>query len=680
MPPATSPRPPAPRDATRVVVEAVRPEVDGGRFAAKGSVGEPVVVQADVFCEGHDMAAGALWVRAPGDSPTVEHLMERGVNDRFSGRFVPDRVGRWAFTVVGWVDRYGTWCHDMHRRLEAEQDVAVDLEIGARLVDTAAERAKDGESELLVTAAAALRSGRGVLGVLDDPEVDAAMRRWADREPLVRHGRTLEVVVERERARHGSWYEFFPRSTSPDPDRHGTLADAAAHLPYVASMGFDVVYLPPVHPIGRSFRKGRNNSVEAAPDDTGSPWGIGAEEGGHTSVHPDLGTLDDFDAFVAAARGHGMEVALDIAFQCAPDHPWVSEHPQWFRRRPDGSVQYAENPPKKYQDIYPIDFETDDWESLWDALADVVRFWIGHGVTIFRVDNPHTKPFRFWEWLIATIRDETPEAIFLSEAFTRPKVMYQLAKVGFSQSYTYFAWRQSAWELREYFTELTTPPVVDFFRPNAWPNTPDILTEQLQYGGRPVFVQRLVLAATLSANYGIYGPAFELVEQRAVARGSEEYLDSEKYQQRHWDLDAEHSLRPLLGRINEIRRAHPALCQDRTLHFHDADGDDLLCYSKVDPSSDDVVLVVVNTHEHEPRSGFVHLDLAALGLDPGDGTAHEVAFEVQDLLGGATYRWVGHDNYVELDPASLPAHIFTVRPLASSGEVPPPDDAAEASA
>jgi starch synthase (maltosyl-transferring) len=646
-----------------VVVEAVRPEVDAGRFPAKGSVGAAVTIEADVFCDGHDLAAAAVWIRAPGESPTVEHPMEHDVNDRFIGEFVPDRVGRWAFTVVGWVDRYATWCHDMRRRLEAEQDVTVDLEIGAQLIDAAASRASDVEATTLTAAAAALRSGRGVLGVLDDVATDAAMRRWAVREPLVRYSRTLEVVVERERARHGAWYEFFPRSTSPDPDRHGTLVDAAAHLPYVASMGFDVVYLPPVHPIGRSFRKGANNSVEAAPGDTGSPWGIGADEGGHTAVHPDLGTIDDFDAFVVAATDLGMEVALDIAFQCAPDHPWVTQHPEWFRHRPDGTIQYAENPPKKYQDIYPIDFETEDWETLWEALADVVRFWIGHGVSIFRVDNPHTKPFRFWEWLIATIRDEHPDVIFLSEAFTRPKVMYQLAKAGFSQSYTYFAWRQEAWELREYFTELTAPPVVDFFRPNAWPNTPDILTEQLQYGGRPVFVQRLVLAATLSANYGIYGPAFELVEQRAVARGSEEYLDSEKYQQRHWDLAAEQSLRPLITRVNEIRRAHPALRQDATLRFHDADGDDLLCFSKTDAASGDVVLVVVNTHEHEPRSGMVHLDLDALGLDPDDGTAHEVAFEVHDQLGGATYRWQGHDNYVELDPASLPAHVFSVRAL-----------------
>jgi starch synthase (maltosyl-transferring) len=642
-------------------VEAVRPELDAGRFPAKGSVGAAVEVAADVFCDGHDIVAGALWVRAPGDSPTVEYPLEAMGNDRMCGSFVPDQVGRWAFTVVGWVDRFATWRHDMLRRLEAEQDVEVDLEIGARLIDAAVERAEPSAATTLADAAAALRSGRGVLGVLHDDDVRIALRRWSDREPVVRYARTLEVVVERERARHGAWYEFFPRSSSDDPEVHGTLVDAASRLPYVAAMGFEVVYLPPIHPIGLAFRKGRNNHVEAAPDDTGSPWAIGAAEGGHAAVHPELGTVDDFDAFVAAARRLDLEVALDIAFQCAPDHPWVSEHPEWFQHRPDGSIQYAENPPKKYQDIYPLDFESEAWEELWDALADVVRYWIDHGVSIFRVDNPHTKPFRFWEWLIATIRDEHPDAIFLSEAFTRPKVMYQLAKAGFSQSYTYFAWRQEAWELREYFTELTTPPVVDFFRPNAWPNTPDILTEQLQYGGRPVFVQRFVLAATLSANYGIYGPAFELVEQRAAARGSEEYLDSEKYQQRHWDLDAPHSLRNLIARVNQIRHDHPALQQNRTLRFHDADGDDLLCYSKTDPQSGDMVLVVVNTHEHEPRSGLVHLDLDVLGLDPGDGTAHEVRFEVEDLLGGAAYTWQGHDNYVELDPATLPAHIFAVR-------------------
>ena len=641
-----------PRDPTRVVIEGVRPETDAGRFPAKRTLGEALVVEADVFCDGHDQVAAAVWVRSPGGAPTVEIAMRPLVNDRFAAEIVPDALGRWAFTVVGWLDRFATWRHGTQRKVEAGQDVEVELQIGAALVRAAADRASGADAALLADAATSFEQG-SVEG-LEADALEAAMRRWADREPLVRYARTLEVVVERERAGHGAWYEMFPRSTSPDPARHGTFADAAARLPYVASMGFDVVYLPPIHPIGREFRKGPNNAVTSSPGDLGSPWGIGAEEGGHTAIHPELGSFSDFAAFVDRARELDLEVALDLAFQCAPDHPWVTQHPQWFRHRPDGTIQYAENPPKKYQDIYPIDFETDDREALWDALADVVRFWIDRGITIFRVDNPHTKPFRFWEWLIATVQADHPDTIFLSEAFTRPKVMHHLAKAGFSQSYTYFTWRQSASELEEYFTELTTPPVVDFFRPNAWPNTPDILTEQLQHGGRPVFVQRLVLAATLAASYGIYGPAFELCEDRAVAPGNEEYLDSEKYQQRTWDLDAPHSLRDLIARVNAIRRDHPALLQNRTLRFHASDNEHILCYSKTRPDGSDPIVVVVNVDPHHRQSGLVHLDLDGLGLD------RDLRYEVHDLLGGTRYSWHGSSNYVELDPHVLPAHVFAV--------------------
>jgi starch synthase (maltosyl-transferring) len=646
------PAPVVPRDPTRVVVEAVTPQVDGGRFAAKRTLGEALAVEADVFADGHDLVAAALWVRGPGAGATVEIPMEPLGNDRFAAAVTPDRLGRWAYTVVGWVDRFETWRQGTLRKIEADQDVSVELKIGFGLVVAAAERAANTDKDVLTGAASRLDSGSA--GPLEEPLVREAMRRWASREPIVRHARTLEVVVERPRAGHGAWYEFFPRSASTNPDRHGTLRDAADRLPYVASMGFDVVYLPPVHPIGVMFRKGKNNTVEATPDDTGSPWGIGSAEGGHTAIHPQLGGFDDFAAFVQRAESLGLEVALDLAYQCAPDHPWVTEHPEWFRHRPDGTIQYAENPPKRYQDIYPIDFETEAWEALWDGLADVVRFWIDNGVRIFRVDNPHTKPFRFWEWLITTIHAEHPDVVFLSEAFTRPKVMYQLAKLGFSQSYTYFAWRQAAWELREYFTELTTRPVVDFFRPNAWPNTPDILTEQLQEGGRPVFIQRLVLAATLAANYGIYGPPFELVEHEAVRPGSEEYLDSEKYQQRHWDLDAPHSLRDLITRVNQIRHDHPALLHDRWLRFHDTDNEQMLCYSKVAPDGTDPVLVVINVDPRQRQSGFVELDLAELGV------TDDTPYEVHDLLGGARYTWAGSRNYVELDPQSLPAHIFVI--------------------
>jgi starch synthase (maltosyl-transferring) len=420
-------------------------------------------------------------------------------------------------------------------------------------------------------------------------------------------------------------------------------------------MGFDVLYLPPIHPIGRSFRKGRNNATQATPEDVGSPWAIGASEGGHCSVHPQLGTLDDFRALVRRAGEAGIEIALDLAFQCAPDHPWVKEHPEWFRRRPDGTVQYAENPPKKYQDVYPIDFETPAWRELWAALLGVVQFWADQGVRIFRVDNPHTKPFRFWEWLLAEARRTRPDLLFLAEAFTRPGVMYQLAKLGFSQSYTYFTWRNTKQELTQYLTELTRPPVRDFFRPNFWPNTPDILPEPLQYGGRATFQARLVLAATLAASYGIYGPAYEQMEAQAIRAGGEEYLDSEKYQLRTWDLERAGSLRDFVARVNRIRRDNPALHSNDSLAFHPVDDEQLIAYSKATEDRGDVVLVVVNLDPHHVHAGWVQLPLELLGI------TSEEPYQVHDLLGGGRYLWQGPRNYVELDPRAAPAQIFRIR-------------------
>jgi starch synthase (maltosyl-transferring) len=420
-------------------------------------------------------------------------------------------------------------------------------------------------------------------------------------------------------------------------------------------MGFDVLYLPPIHPIGRVRRKGRNNALNAAPDDVGSPWAIGASEGGHTAVHPQLGTLDDFRRLRARASSLGLELALDIAFQCAPDHPYVEEHPEWFRRRPDGSVQYAENPPKKYQDIYPFHFESEDWAALWDELSAVLAFWIGEGVSIFRVDNPHTKPFPFWEWAIAKVKGDHPEVIFLSEAFTRAKVMHRLAKLGFTQSYTYFTWRNTKDELTDYFTELTQGPGRDYFRSNCWPNTPDILPESLQLGGRPAFMARLVLAATLCGNYGVYGPAFELLERAPREPGAEEYLDSEKYQLRRWDLDRSDSLAPFIGRVNAARRDNRALQRDGGLTFFPTDNDALVCYARVDAERTNVILVVVNLDPNYPQSGWLSLDLDTLGVDP----AHP--FQVHDLLTDARFLWSGARNFVLLDPQRAPAHVFRVR-------------------
>ena len=477
------------------------------------------------------------------------------------------------------------------------------------------------------------------------------------RQFITTYRQELTIVVDRERARFGAWYELFPRSTAPVPGQHGTFRDVEARLPYVASMGFDVLYLPPIHPIGTAFRKGRNNTTTPAPDDPGSPWAIGSAEGGHKSIHPQLGTLDDFRHLVSAAAAHGLEIAMDIAFQCSPDHPYVKEHPQWFRQRPDGTVQYAENPPKKYQDIFPFNFESDDWQALWEELASVIEFWIGEGVHVSRVDNPHTKPFGFWQWLIDEVRRRHPDVLFLAEAFTRPKVMQRLAKVGFNQSYTYFAWRNTKWELEHYIRELTQTEVAEYMRPNFWPNTPDILPQYLQYGGRAAFIIRLVLAATLSSSYGIYGPAFELGDDRAAGNGKEEYLDSEKYEYRPRDWAAAEesgrTLTPYLARLNEIRRAHPALHRLRNLTFHPTTNDKLLAFSKRE--GDDVVLVVCTLDPHGAREGVVELDMPALGLHWTDN------FAARDLVSGHTWVW-GQFPYVRLDPHQHVAHIVHVRP------------------
>ena len=645
----------------RVVIEGVEPEVDGGRFPIKRVVGERVTVEADVFADGHDSVCCVLLWRPEGDETWREAPMKALGNDRWRGELTVSALGRYRYSILGWVDHFRTWRRDLKKRVEAGQDVAVDLAIGAGYIEQAGKRAqaagRRADARVLAGLARDLARGgddAGPLRLALDAELEELMDRHADRRFATRYGRELQVVVDRPRARFSTWYEMFPRSTRSDGE-HGTFDDCAARLPYVAAMGFDVAYLPPVHPIGTTHRKGKNNAVRAEPDDVGSPWAIGGPEGGHKAVHPALGDLAGFRRLVAAARDLGMEIALDLAFQCSPDHPYVREHPEWFRHRPDGTIQYAENPPKKYEDIYPFDFESEDRAGLWAELKSVVDHWLGLGVRIFRVDNPHTKPLPFWEWLIGEVQREHPETIFLAEAFTRPKVMYRLAKLGFTQSYTYFAWRNAAWELKEYFTELTTPPLVEFFRPNVWPNTPDILTERLQYGGRPAFAQRLVLAATLAASYGIYGPAFELAEHVAREPGSEEYLDSEKYQLRRWDLDRPDSLAELIARINRIRRENPALQGDRGLRFHATDNEQLLCYSKASEEGENVILVVVSLDPHHLQAGWVELDLPELGLAAGEG------FQVHDLLSGARYLWQGARNYVQLDPASAPAHVFHVR-------------------
>ena len=641
----------------RAVIERITPSVDNGRFAAKRIVGDAVVVEADCFTDGHDSLACVLLWRREGEAAWHETPMAPLGNDRWSASFVAQSVGRYQYTVTAWVDHFLSWRHDFARRVDGE-DLRVAALVGAGLIEEAAQRADGEDRTRLSSWAARLRAvlDPQVLKTLGlDEEFAAVAKRYPDRRFATTYPVEHPLVVDRARARFSSWYEMFPRSAAAEPGRHGTLRDCEARLPGIAKMGFDVLYLPPIHPIGRVNRKGANNALAAGPADPGSPWAIGAAEGGHKALHPELGTMDDFRRLVASAKTHGMEIALDIAFQCAPDHPYVKAHPQWFRWRPDGTVQYAENPPKKYQDIYPFEFESDDWRGLWQELADVFRFWAGEGVRIFRVDNPHTKPFPFWEWALAELKREYPEALFLAEAFTRPRVMHRLAKLGFTQSYTYFTWRNAKHELIEYFTELTQGPGREYFRPNIWPNTPDILTEYLQFGGRPAFVVRLVLAATLGANYGIYGPAYELLEAEPRDPGSEEYLNSEKYQIRQWDLGAPHSLSDLIARVNSARRDNPALQSDASLRFLPVDNDSLLCYAKSDAEQENLVVTVVNLDPHHVQSGWVELDLAALGID-----AH-MPYQMHDLLSGARFLWSGPRNFVQLDPQRAPAHVFALR-------------------
>lgn len=638
----------------RVVIESVSPCVDGGRFAVKRVVGESVRVEADIFCDGHDAISAVARHRRVGEEAWQEVRMVPLVNDRWAGEFVVEAEGAHEFEIEAWVDHFASWRRDLRRRADAKQDLTPEYTVGARLISRVIERAGDAQPELR-SLEAALREATGSrrLQAALDERLALLMFQGDARRFATRTLAPMPVWVDRERARFSAWYELFPRSCAVNDRTHGTLRDVIAQLDHVAAMGFDVLYLPPIHPIGRTFRKGKNNSLRAGEQDVGSPWAIGGPEGGHDSIHPALGTEADFLALVAAAHERGIEIALDLALQCSPDHPYVTQHPEWFKHRPDGSIQYAENPPKKYQDIYPFDFECDAWRELWDEVLRVVLLWVARGVRIFRVDNPHTKPFPLWEWLIGEVKRRDPGVLFLAEAFTRPSVMHRLGKLGFTQSYTYFAWRNGPEELREYFTGLASPPTADYFRPNAWPNTPDILPEYLQHGGRSAFIVRAVLAATLCASWGIYGPAYELMEHAPIKPGSEEYLDSEKYQLRDWPTGRPDSLGPLIAMLNRARRENPALQQDRTLTFHPCDNPAIVCFSK--RAGDNAIVVVANTNPHETHWGRVRLDLGSLGLD-ADG-----AYQMHDLLTGLRCRWQGSEGVVGLNPATCPAHLFRVR-------------------
>lgn len=643
----------------RVIIKNVKPEIDSGKFPIKRVVGEKVVVEADIFTDGHDALSCLLLYRKEGDADWTETAMSSLGHDRWRGEFTVTELISYRYSLQAWIDKFKSWSNGLSKKVEGGQDVSVDLLIGADLIQEAGERAAGSDAKKLQHLAATLRSKeepvKKRIKLALDEETEVLAARYPDRNLATDYERKLQVVVDRQRAGFSTWYEIFPRSCSAEPGKHATFKDCEARLSYVAGMGFDVLYLPPIHPIGESHRKGKNNSPAAGPDDPGSPWAIGAQQGGHKDIHPELGTLEDFKNLIEAAREFSLEIAIDIAFQCSPDHPYVGEHPEWFLWRPDKTVQYAENPPKKYEDIYPFDFENDRWQELWAELKDVLFFWLDQGVRIFRVDNPHTKPFSFWDWVIAEVKKEYPEVIFLSEAFTRPKVMYELAKLGFTQSYTYFAWRNTKWELTQYFTELYQSDVREYFRASLWPNTPDILTEYLQMGGRPAFMARLVLAATLGANYGIYGPAFELCENQPREFGSEEYLDSEKYEIKHWDINRPDSLKDFIARVNRIRRQNPALQSDWNLNFHQVDNEKLIAYSKNTDDLSNIVLVVVNLDPHHTHTGWLELDLGALGILP------QQSYQVHDLLGDARFLWYGARNFVELNPQVVPAHIFRLR-------------------
>lgn len=638
-----------------IVIEHIWPELDGGQHPVKRELGDLVTVYADIFKDGHDVLSAAVLVRQPGETSWREIPMQPVGNDRWSGSFVLEKIGTCWFTIEAWVEVFDSWRRDALRKRDAGQDISSDLLEGRALFLAALPRAQDADKARLQTLASEIAGGdaAALAAVLLGDEAAHLMQRCPDRSAASRAPREWPIICDRVRARLGAWYEMFPRSQGTDPTRSATFRECEARLPEIQRMGFDVVYLPPIHPIGHTKRKGPNNSLVAGPDDPGSPYAIGSEAGGHDAVEPSLGTLEDFDHFVHAVHEHGMEVALDFAINCSPDHPYVKQHPEWFFHRLDGTIKYAENPPKRYEDIYPLNFYCEQRAELWEEMRRVLVFWIQRGVRIFRVDNPHTKPMPFWAWVLGRIRDEYPDVIFLAEAFTRPKVMKYLAKIGYSQSYTYFTWRNSKQELTEYMTELAHTESREFFRPNFFANTPDILPEILQRGGRPAFQMRFVLAATLAPSYGIYS-GFELCENRAVP-GTEEYLDSEKYQFKVWDWDRPGNIKDLISQVNQIRREHPALHRLGNIRFLRADNDNMLLYAKTTHDYSDILVVAVNVNPFETHEGPIEFPLDEWGI-PEDQN-----FEVRDLLNDYRSLWRGRHHYLRLDPYLMPAMILNIR-------------------
>jgi len=646
----------------RVIIDRVSPEIDGGQYPVKRIPGETVRVEADIFTDGADVISAEICYRSASARAWKRSPMIALFNDVWEGVFAVGDPGNYEFTIEAWIDHFQTWRRGLIKKIEAGQDVSLAFRIGAGIVEKTAERASKSDGARMRALISVMTSGdadEAASTALSD-ELDGLMQSYPDKEAATQYSRVLKVRVDQKKAGFSTWYEFFPRSWAVEPGRHGTFRECKRLLPLIARMGFDVVYLPPIHPIGSTKRKGKNNTLVAGPDDPGSCWAIGSSDGGHKSVHPELGTIEDFEDFVREAEAEGISVALDIAFQCSPDHPYVKEHPQWFKWRPDGTVQFAENPPKRYEDILPLDFETEDWKNLWTELKSVLLFWIEKGVRIFRVDNPHTKAFLFWDWAIDEITGEYPDTVFLAEAFTRPKVMARLAKGGFNQSYTYFTWRNTKNDLQEYLTELTTSEVKEYMRPNFWPNTPDILHEELQTGSRATFLTRMALAATLSSNYGMYAPAYELCEYLPVKPGKEEYLDSEKYEIKQWDMDRPGNIRAEITAVNHIRRENTALQQTNNIEFVRVDAgegrehDMLMGYVKRSGDDSNIILTVVNLDPQNTHAGWLRFPLEAFKLP------HTHHFRVEDLMSGRTYEWDSEWNYVELNPEHMPVHIFKV--------------------
>ncbi|GAB3935487.1 alpha-1,4-glucan--maltose-1-phosphate maltosyltransferase [Larkinella terrae] len=645
---------------TRVVIERVTPELDGGRFPIKAVPGDTIPVEADIFLDGHDKLAARLLVKHADDPDWTEVPMVFINNDRWGAAFSVEKPGLYSYTFEAWVDHIASWQHEVSLKVAAGQRITSELKAGAVFADGMAEKAEGDDKPTLEWVAGLFREGaeeyneiqyNEAIRVAQSEQFTDLLNRYPERQHASRFGRELIIDVDRPKAGFSTWYCLFPRSASQEPGRHGTFRDVEKLLPRIEAMGFDVLYLPPIHPIGQAFRKGKNNNVMSEPGEPGVPYGIGSELGGHTAIHPELGTLDDFKHLIAIAKNHGMEVAMDLAIQVSPDHPWAKDHPEWFKKRPDGTIQYAENPPKKYQDIYPVYFETDDWQSLWIEMKETMLTWASWGVRIIRVDNPHTKPFQFWEWLISEVKKVYPDLIFLAEAFTKPKVMQQLAKRGFAQSYTYFTWRNNKRELEEYMTELTQTEMKSYYRPNFWPTTHDINPYILQSGHEPQFLIRYLLAATLSSNYGIYGPSFELMEHLPFP-GKEEYIDSEKYEIRHWDWNRTNRLTYLIGLVNRLRRENPALQTTNNLTFCRIDDDALMGYLKV--TGNNRLLMVINTDAYNRRAAMIQVPTWQLGI------ADDQEYTVFDLLTGAYYTWKGQWNYVELDPYLLPMHLLKI--------------------